>query len=231
MSNGLNNNKWKMLKFYNHAISWNTRRVWITLLEKEIEFEEIRLKLDGEQMQPDFLAINPFHHVPVLVDDDFKVVESLAILDYLEAKYPEPALLPREPQNLAVVRMVEMITVNELVPGIMPLIQQVMGIGEHSEERLEQSRQKIATVLAFFESHLGDNPYFGNTSLSLGDIVAGTLVIRLPSLGITLEEYPQLQGWCHRLSQRSAWQKTEPSPEAIQAFMSTMKKLMKKQQQ
>ncbi len=182
-------------------------------------------------MQPDFLTINPFHHVPVLVDDDFKVVESLAILDYLEAKYPEPALLPRDARRLAVVRMVEMITVNELVPGMIPLVQQMMGIQQHSEEKLEQSRQKIGTVLAFFESHLGDNSYFGSPSLSLGDIVAGTVVTRLPSLGITLKEYPQLQGWCDSLSQRPAWQKTEPSPEAIQAFRSTMKKFMKKQQQ
>lgn len=56
--------------------------------------------------------MNPFHRIPVLVDDDFTVVESLAILDYLETKYPEPAMLPKEPKDLAVLKMVELVTVN-----------------------------------------------------------------------------------------------------------------------
>ena len=75
-----------MLTLYHAPISPNSRRVWITLLEKELEFELVEVKLDEEQFKPDFLAMNPFHHIPVLVDDGFNIVESLAILDYLEAK-------------------------------------------------------------------------------------------------------------------------------------------------
>ena len=90
-----------MLTLYHSPISPNSRRVWITLLEKKLEFELVEIKLDGEQFKPDFLAINPFHHIPVLVDDGFNVVESLAILDYLEAQYPQPAMLPTDAKDLA----------------------------------------------------------------------------------------------------------------------------------
>ena len=69
-----------MLKLYHEPISPNSRRVWITLLEKELEFELVEVKLDGAQFQPEFLALNPFHHIPILVDDGFNIVESLAIL-------------------------------------------------------------------------------------------------------------------------------------------------------
>ena len=72
-----------MLKLYHVPISANSRRVWITLLEKRITFEQVLLKLDGEQLQPEFLEMNPFHHIPVLEDDGFVIIESLAILDYL----------------------------------------------------------------------------------------------------------------------------------------------------
>lgn len=75
-----------MMKFYYSRLSINARRVWVTLLEKKIEFEPILLKLNGDQFQPEFLKLNPFHHIPVLVDEDLKIFESLAILDYLEAK-------------------------------------------------------------------------------------------------------------------------------------------------
>ncbi len=90
-----------MLKFYHLPLSANSRRVWIALLEKMLAFEEVLLKLDSDQDQPEFLELNPFHHVPVLVDDGFRVVESLAILDYLEAKYPSPSLMPNGTNAIA----------------------------------------------------------------------------------------------------------------------------------
>jgi glutathione S-transferase len=48
-----------------------------------------------------------------LVDDGFNVIESLAILDYLEVKYPTPVMLLKDTKDLAIVRMVEMVSVNE----------------------------------------------------------------------------------------------------------------------
>ena len=73
-----------MLTFYYHPLRPLLEQVWIALLERRIPFEPALVDLRGEQHQPDFLALNPFHHVPVIVDDGFRVVESLAILDYLE---------------------------------------------------------------------------------------------------------------------------------------------------
>lgn len=214
-----------MLKLYHNPLSPNSRRVWVALLEKDLPFELVSLNLDGDQFQPEFLAINPFHHVPALMDDDFQVVESLAILDYLEAKYPTPALLPTDAKALATVRMVEMVTVNELVPAITPLLRQMMGFGGDAQQ-LEQSKQKAHTVLKFFESLLGAQPYFGGDRLSLAEIVAGTTIPMLPSTGVPLDNYPQLSAWCDRLSQRSAWQKTAPSPEAMAAIKDRLKALI-----
>ena len=87
-----------MLKFYYYPLSPLSRRVWIALLEKEIPFTPAIVSLkNGEQFKPDFLAISPFHHVPVIIDDGLRVLESMAILDYLESKYPQNPLLPNEP--------------------------------------------------------------------------------------------------------------------------------------
>lgn len=214
-----------MLKFYHNPLSPNSRRVWVALLEKEIPFEEVLLNLDGDQFQPDFLTINPFHHVPVVVDDGFRVVESLAILDYLEAKYPTPALLPTDAQALATVRMVELVNANELVPAITPLLRQMMGFGG-APQQLEQSKQKAIVVLKFFEHLLDDQPYFGSDRLTLAEIVAGTTVPMLPSMGVPLDDYPKLSAWCERLLQRQAWIKTAPSPEAMAAVKSRLKALI-----
>jgi glutathione S-transferase len=215
-----------VLKLYHQPLSQNSRRVWILLLEKGLEFELVEMKIDGDQMQPEFLALNPFHHIPVLVDDGFKVIESLAILDYLEAKYPT-GTLPTDAKDLATVRMVQMLTVNELAPAMYPLINRMMEFAlVDDSQKLAQANQKIATVLKFFEDLLGDKQYFGGEKLSLGDIVAGCAVSLLPILDFSLIDYPKIGKWCDILTQRPAWQHTQPTLEAIEAFKERMKALM-----
>ncbi len=218
-----------MLKLYHSAISPNSRRVWITLLEKKLEFELVEVKLDGEQLKPEFLAINPFHHIPALVDDGFNLLESLAILDYLEAKYPTPAMLPKDAKNLAIVRMVEMVTVNELLPATAPLFPLMLGLPGVDPEKIEHAKQKASTVLKFFENLLGDRPYFGGENLTFAEPVAGTVVPLLPTVGISLSDYPKLTAWCDRLIARPAWQTTQATPEIIQAFKSIVQARMARQ--
>jgi glutathione S-transferase len=216
------------LQLYHQPISVNSRRVWIALLEKQIPFELIPLNLDGDQFAAEFLEISPFHHIPVLVDDGFNTIESLAILDYLEAKYPVPMLLPKDAKSLATVRMVELVTVHELLPAMNPLIRQMMGFADENSEKIEQSKLQVRKVLRFLAKQLGGGSYVGGDRLSLGDIVAGTAVIWLPGLGVSLEEYPSLQRWSDGLMQRESWQQTQPTPEQIAKFKSQMQALMTK---
>lgn len=56
-------------------------------------------------LSEDFTAINPLQRIPVIIDNGLRIVESLAILDYLEAKYPTPSLMPSEIDAIATVRI------------------------------------------------------------------------------------------------------------------------------
>lgn len=196
--------------------------MWLTLLEKGIDFEPILMNLDGDQLQAEFLEINPFHHIPVVVDDGLKIVESLAIMDYLEAKYPTPSMLPTEPQALAKVRMVQYITANELFPQIIPLIYE-----SADSPQFIKARQHIDKVLLFFTEVLENSLYFGSQQLTLADIVAGIAVLSLPSLGVNLSNYPSINEWSERLMQRPAWQKTKLSAEDFEKFKRRVKILVK----
>lgn len=216
-----------MLKLYHEPISFNSRRVWIALLEKKLEFELVELKLDGDQFSPDFLALNPFHHIPVLVDDGFRVIESVAILDYLDAKYPNPAMLPTEAQQVAIVRMVEMVITNEFNPAISPLFMQLLGI-ESDESELEEARARLAKGLSFLEKLLGNSSYYGGNRLSLADIFAGTVISSLHYFQVSLDNYPLLNAWCKKLEQRPAWVETAPSPRDVEASIALAKAGMAK---
>jgi glutathione S-transferase len=186
------------------------------------------MKLNGDQFQPDFLKINPFHHIPVLVDDDFTVFESLAILDYLEAQYPTPSLMSTDAQEIAKIRTIELVTVNELPPASIVLMKQMLDV-EVEAKKVEQAKQSMATTLQYFEDNLVANqPYFIGEQLTYADIVAGTAVAAIPLLGISLEPYPKVNQWCSNLQQRSSWQQTAPSKEDIETSKAVMKAILQK---
>ena len=210
-----------MLKFYYHPLSPLSRRVWIALLEKEILFTSIIINLkDREQFKPDFLSINPFHHVPVIIDDGLRVLESLAILDYLESKYPQNPLLPIDSSSLAKVRMAQMVANNELSSLVIPLI------SETKETHIKQTKRKIKRILKLIAELLGDDNYFGGDKLSLGDIVAGNSIILVGKLGFDLSKIEKISSWCDRLMQREAWQQTQPNDEQVAIFKQTVQKLI-----
>jgi glutathione S-transferase len=183
-----------MLKFYYTPISANARRVWITLLEKQIPFEPIIVNLDGEQFQSEFTAINPLQRVPAIVDNELRIFESLAILDYLEAKYPVPELMPKELDKLAIARMISMVSLTELQPAALTLTKQLLGL-EIDPTSVEKARQRAISILQFFEETISDRPYFTGNTFTIADIVAGTLVPSASMFGISLDPYPRLNAW------------------------------------
>ena len=69
----------------------------------------------------------------------------------------------------------------------------------------------------------GEKIYFIGEELTLADIVAGTLLPSLP-----LENYPHLSAWAERLNQRESWQKTNATPEAIQAALPHIREILER---
>ncbi|MDY6783702.1 MAG: glutathione S-transferase family protein [Cyanobacteriota bacterium] len=216
-----------MLKFYYNPISANARRVWVALLEKQIPFEPILIDLGGEQFSDEFTAVNPLQRIPVIIDDGFRVVESLAILDYLEAKYFTPSLMPIEVEAIATVRMVENVALNDLQPTTLPLTRQAIGL-EVDSHKVEQARQRVERIMQFFESLLQGRKYFVSERLTLADIVAGTLVSALPLFGFSMDAYPSVDGWMQRLEARESWQQTAIKPEMIQAALPKIREIIKR---
>src|SRR5436190_5421274 len=82
------------MKLYGFPPTRSIRVLW-TLRELDVEFEFVNVDpTKGEHRRPEFLAVNPAGKVPVLVDDDFVLSESVAIVPYLAEKYPQNGFLP-----------------------------------------------------------------------------------------------------------------------------------------
>lgn len=87
-----------MITVYDHGESVCCHKVRIALAEKGLDFERKNVALEaGEQISPEFLAVNPRGLVPVLVHNGRTMVDSTNILEYIDDAFPEPPLMPADP--------------------------------------------------------------------------------------------------------------------------------------
>ena len=116
------------MTLYGYWRSLATCRVRIALNLKGLAFEEVPIDLiKGEQHAESYRALNPQAVVPSLVvDDDAPLFQSMAILEYLEEKHPEPALLPADPRARARARGLAQIIVSDTHPLIVPRVREYL---------------------------------------------------------------------------------------------------------
>lgn len=93
------------LILYHHNSSVCAAKVRVALARKGLDFQSRLMRLDGDQFDPAYLALNPAAVVPTLVHDGRAVIESNVILEYLEDAFPAPSLRPADPHDLARARL------------------------------------------------------------------------------------------------------------------------------
>jgi maleylacetoacetate isomerase len=108
-----------MLELYSYYRSSSSYRVRIALALKGLDYKYHAVHLlrnGGEQHAPAYKALNPQELVPTLIDGEFTLTQSMAILEYLEEKHPKPALLPKDTERRAYVRQLSLISVADIHP-------------------------------------------------------------------------------------------------------------------
>jgi maleylacetoacetate isomerase len=107
------------MKLYTFFRSSASYRVRIALNLKGVKYEQVPIHLrrgGGEQLLPAYKAINPQGLIPTLADGDHILTQSLAIIEYLDERYPQPPLLPRDPAHRATVRSMALAIACEVHP-------------------------------------------------------------------------------------------------------------------
>ena len=159
-----------------------TFRVRIALNLKGVAYEETFLDLDsGDQRRPDYRDVNPQMVVPALLDGDGPVLfQSLAILEYLDERFPNPPLLPSDVQGRARVRGLAQIAAADAHPLIVPRVREYLAeFGLDEAQRLTWVRHWLEAGLRAIETHLERDSglYCHGDSVTLADLCVVSLAV------------------------------------------------------
>lgn len=180
-----------MLKLYGGAASRASIVQWY-LEEIEAEYEFILLNMkEGEHRQPEFLTLNPMGKVPVVVDGDFKIWESGAILLYLAEKYQK---IPNSLEKRSIINQWILFANSTLTSGLF-----------REENREQEMAKSLSPLNQIFQSQ----SFLLGEEFTVADVALGSILYYLPLMfKVDLSDYPNIVNYINSITQRSAFQKT-----------------------
>jgi len=210
-----------MLHLFEHPLSPFAQKVKIALYEKNISFEASIPDMFGSPERT-FLDSSPRREVPALVDGDVSVFDSTISLEYLEEKWPAPALLPRSPAERARARMIEELcdTYFEAINwGIAEIRVFGRAKGELAETMIAAAGRQISGLHSWLGRQLGDRPYFGGDAFGWGDLSVQPYVAAAALSGFPPTSGSALAAWLARVAARPSVERTAAAAlEALASF-------------
>lgn len=196
-----------MLTIYGFPTSPYVRKVLLVAAEKGLSVNLV--PATPHKPTPEFLAASPFRMMPAMEDDGFKLADSTAIALYLDAKHPEPALLPTEAQAHG-----RAILFDEYADTLLADSARAVGFNRHIGPTLlgiegdsaaaDAAEARAEPLLDWLEEQVGEGWLLGDT-YSLADI-AVACCLRTLAYGMDVATRPRTKGWLGRIHARPAWQ-------------------------
>ncbi len=200
-----------MLTIHGFPMSPNTRRALFGLEEHGVPYELVTVDLmSGEQKSAAYLALNPTGRVPALVDGDFVLWESNAILEYLSALHPERALGAQTARETGEMARWMYMSAAHLSPNVARIFAHTIRLPEAQRipRIVEEARGEVDRCLAAMAGRLSGREYLLDR-FSLAEIAIAPTLGAAPMLGIDLARFPPVAGWMKRITARPAWQKLQ----------------------
>lgn len=209
------------LDFYHGHGSPFSWRVWLALEHKRVAYElKVLSFAAGDTRKPEFVAINPRHRVPTIVDDGFALWESGAILEYLDERFTAgPKLFPGDARQRALVRRLAREAEEYLYrEGVDPIVEEFFWKAEQPAdmEKVAKCRERVREELEYFDKALAGD-YLGGAQMTAADIVlypnvayCKRITSRKPEAALAELVPERLAAWAKRIESLPYFDKTYP---------------------
>jgi glutathione S-transferase len=193
-----------VIKLYDFKSSPNCQRVKIVLAEKNLPHDIAPIDLRAqEQKTPEYLKLNPYGKVPVLTDDATVLYESLIINEYLDEKYPNPPLMPKDPAKRAKARILIDYGMAHFDAPYQRLRMELMkDAQEQNQQVIATAKAELKKLLQRLEDEIGEQQYLlGDFSLVDADLLPR--FTRLEGFGVLPDpSLPRLGNYLERVKAR-----------------------------
>ena len=169
------------MALYSDPNSHYSHRVRIVLQEKGLSTEII--DMTQENMHSDLLEINPNAEIPVLIDRDICLYDSLVLMEYLEERFPHPPLMPVYPVIKARSRLFILRLEQEWSKDL-----DYLALNPKPGSKTQKSKKDLKTNILSASSIFNEHPYFMSEDFSLIDCCVAPILWRLPALGIDISK-------------------------------------------
>ena len=193
--------------------TWKARAV-AAHLGIPLEFELVDLTKGGSRA-PAYLALNPTGRTPTLVDGDFKLWESTAILQYLASQKPN-SLWPNDPRARAdIMRWQSWQLAHFSKEGCEPLLFQrlvkgILNLGAPDEAVVAKGLEAFHKEAKVLDAHLAKQPYLVGKDITLADFSVAAPLFYIQQADLPVAPYRNLQQWFGRVSALPCWGATAP---------------------
>ena len=191
------------MKLYEFAPTRSIRARW-ALQELDVPFESVEVRLlEGAGQRPEYLALNPTGKLPTLVDGDFVVTESLAIVVYLAEKYPQKGLLPTDFKQRTQLNRWMLFVVTELEQPLWRIARNTFLYPEQQRQPtdIEIAKGEFRKMAAVLEKHMQGREFLIGDRVSVGDFITAYTLDWGNEVGL-LDQCPVLLAYMQRMYQR-----------------------------
>jgi glutathione S-transferase len=211
------------MKLYGFPPSPNTWKVRAVAAHLGVPLELVPVDLmKGGSHTPDYLAINPTGRTPALVDGDFKLWESTAIMQYIASQNPN-SLWPNNARAQAdIARWQSWQLAHFSKDGCEPLIfqrlvKQMLNLGGADEAVVAKGLECFNKEAKMLDEHLAKQSYLVGKELTLADFSVAAPLFYADRAAMPLQPYAKVRDWFARVSALPCWQETAPQPLAAAA--------------
>ncbi len=203
----------KLIGFPASPNTWKVRAV-AAHLGMPLAFEVVDLT-KGASHAPDYLALNPTGRTPTLVDGEFVLWESTAIMQYLASQKPN-SLWPGDARALAdIMRWQSWSLAHFNKDGCEPVIlerivKQILQLGPPDDAVVAKGLECFSREAAILDAHLAKQLYLVGKDVTLADFSVAAMLFYAERASLPLASYPHVREWFARVAGMPCWQETAP---------------------